>query len=260
LSITPSLLEKIHPNVRSGLDEFALFEIGLGHNQKMKDKSGLPEEFQMLSVVFASKLKSSKAEGSPYYQARQMLDYLADKLGVNLEYKPIAKEEPYPVTKPFDHSRSAQVWDFATKTPLGMVGEYKQPIIKNLKLPVYTAGFEIGIEQLLAVTPSHKRYIPLNRFPELEQDFCLRSSVDLSYQELGGFMAKNLEELSNQHGYEFSLEPIDIFQKEGDKTHKQTTWRIILWHPQRTLTTEETNKLLDKLAEVAKKEINAERV
>jgi phenylalanyl-tRNA synthetase beta subunit len=56
------------------------------------------------------------------------------------------------------------------------------------------------------------------------------------------------------------LQPLDIFQKPADKTHKQTTWRIVLSHPERTLTTEETNKLLDKLAEFAKKEFKAERI
>lgn len=258
LSLTPSLLEKIHPNIRAGFGEFALFEIGKGHNQKMKDKDGLPVEFEMLSLVSASRTKSVKNSGAPYYQARSSLDYLAAELGISLVYRPISKEEDYPAAKPFDHQRSAQVWDAGSKVPLGMVGEYKTSATQSLKLPAYCAGFEVGIEQLMQVVPPHSQYRPINRFPELEQDFNLRSSVDLSYQELADFMAKNLEKLSKEHGYEFSLEPLDIFQK--DKSHKQTTWRIVLWHPERTLTTSETNKLLDELAAYAKKELNAERI
>jgi phenylalanyl-tRNA synthetase beta subunit len=73
-------------------------------------------------------------------------------------------------------------------------------------------------------------------------------------------MLGNLNELCEQSGYEFTSRPIDIFQKAGDKSQKQTTWRIILWHPERTLTTQETNDLLDELTGRAKKELKAERI
>jgi phenylalanyl-tRNA synthetase beta chain len=261
LSLTPSLLDKINPNIRAGFDEFAIFEIGKGHNQQMREKdSGLPAEFEMLCLVTASKNKSHKANGAPFYEARKLLDYLASELGVEIEYRPIPKEEPYQAAKPFDHSRSAQVWEARSNTPLGMVGEYKQPVARSLKLPSYCAGFEIGIRELLQAVPPHKAYRPLNRFPELGQDFCLRSSDKLSYKELTEFLVKNLSRLSEPHGYGYSIEPIDIFQKESNTQHKQTTWRINLWHPERTLTTGESNKLLDELADTAKKELNAERI
>jgi phenylalanyl-tRNA synthetase beta chain len=262
LSITPSLLDKIHPNVRAGFDEFAIFETGKGHNKTMKDKREpeLPMEFEMLSAVVSSTKKSSKINGSPYFEARRILDYLASELGISLDYRPIPKEEAFPVAKPFDHTRSAQVWNKATNSPLGMVGEYKPSVTAGFKLPAYCAGFEIGITELLSVTPPHEPYSPLKHYPELEQDFCLRAPAELDYGTLTSFMVKNLGKLSKDHGYGFGLKPFDIFRKEDDKAHKQTTWRIILWHPERTLTTGETNKLLDKLADSAKKELKAERI
>ncbi|HSX17990.1 MAG TPA: phenylalanine--tRNA ligase subunit beta [Candidatus Saccharimonadales bacterium] len=260
LSLTPSLLEKGHPNIKAGFDEFAIFEINKAHNQMMKDEQekDLPKEFEMLSFVFASNSKSLKQNGAPVYQARIFLDYLAKKLGIELEYKPIAKEEDYQVVKPFDHKRSAQVW--AHKTPLGMIGEYKQSVMANLKLPQYSAGFEIGIKELLAVVPPHIIYRPLNRFPSLDQDFCLRSATNFTYSELTKFMTDQLFRVTKEHGYGYTISPLDIFQRPEDKEHKQTTWRITLWHPERTLTTEEVNKLLDKIAGEAAKKLNAERI
>jgi phenylalanyl-tRNA synthetase beta chain len=262
LSVTPSLLEKIYPNFRAGYKEFALFELGKGHNKQMKDKTdkNLPMGFEMLSLVFTSGFKSAEAGGAPFYEARKILDYLAERLGVRLVYKPIPQEEAYAAAKPFDHTRSAQVWDATGKVPLGMVGEYKQTVTRNLKLPRHTAGFEIGISQLLSTTPAHGEYHPVNRYPEVEQDFCLRSTAGLSYAELTGFMDETLTRLSDKSGYQFELQPLDIFQKENDKSHKHTTWRIILWHPERTLTTEETNRLLSQVAEAAAKQIKAERI
>jgi phenylalanyl-tRNA synthetase beta subunit len=133
-------------------------------------------------------------------------------------------------------------------------------VTADIKLPPYCSGFEIGIEQLMETVPQHAPYQPLNRFPELEQDFCLRASVRYSYQELADFMNKYIRALSKPEGYNYKIEPLDIFQKEGDSGHKQTTWRIILWHQERTLTTAETNRLLDELAQQAKKELKAERI
>ena len=261
LSLTPSLLEKMHPNVKAGYDEFAMFEIGKGHNKKhgAEGKEKVPAEFQMLSLVAASRAKSPKSSGAPYFQARAIADYLASELGIHLEYRPFKQEEPYPVMRPFDHARSAQIWDKTSGQPLGTVGEYKPAVARNFKLPVYSAGFEISIEGLMdAAKP--KEYEPLNRYPSLEQDFCLRAGSGDSYQKLTDFMLAQLGKLSAANGYSFSLAPLDIFQKAADKKHKQTTWRIELWHPERTLTTAETNKLFDKIAETANREIGAKRI
>ncbi len=262
LSLTPSLLEKVHPNIKNGFSNFVLFEINKAHNKMMKEKNepDLPKEFQMLSVVMASKDKSQKTDGSPYYHARKLLDYLAKELGIELQYQPIPREEEYQVVKPFDHTRSAQVWETKTKTPLGMVGEYKQSIIQSLKLPQYSAGFEIGVEEFMKVASDQSTYRPLNRFPELEQDITLRSTVEINYAQLTEFLEEQLASISKQHGYLYELKPLGIFQKENDKGHKQTTWRVILRHPERTLTTVEANKLLDKIAAEATKELKAERI
>jgi phenylalanyl-tRNA synthetase beta subunit len=105
-----------------------------------------------------------------------------------------------------------------------------------------------------------REYVPINRYPSLEQDFCLRSNTDDSYQKLTDFMLAELDKQTAVHGYGYSLVPLDIFQKSEDKKHKQTTWRIELWHAERTLTTDEANKLFDRIAEAADKELGAQRV
>jgi phenylalanyl-tRNA synthetase beta subunit len=38
LSLTPSLLEKIHPNIKAGFNEFALYEINKTHNKNHMGK------------------------------------------------------------------------------------------------------------------------------------------------------------------------------------------------------------------------------
>lgn len=258
LSLTPSLLEKVHANIRGGFNEFTLFEIGKAHG-KTEVEDGLPKEFDRLSMILARK---TPGKGAAFYWAKAYVDFLAKQLNVELRYES-AEADKFKNHKLFQQmlavyepKRSALV--FAGDKLAGAIGEFPASAKDSLKLPAYCAGAEMFLSTLQSSTGI--TYQPLNRFPELEQDFCLRSAASLSYEELAEFMARNLSHLSAKPGYHFKIEPLDIFQKANDKSHKQTTWRIILWHPERTLTTEETNKLLDELAARAKKELKAERV
>ena len=255
LSLTPSLLDKVHSNIRAGFNEFALYEIGSGHVKGELDKEKLPKEFQRLSLVIASRKDHA---GAAYFAAKKVCDYLLHELGIDgAQYSPLGKTSHLASPTYYDPYRAAEI-KFGN-TLLGRVGEYKSNVKSSLKLPQFCAGFDLHINDLCQLSSPHK-YRPLNRYPELEQDITLRSPADSTYFELTGFIDKELIELCKPPSYEFYLKPIDIFQKAGDKQHKQTTWRIILFHPEQTLTTQETNQLLDKLAAKAKQELNAERI
>lgn len=262
LSLTPSLLEKVHPNIKLGFEEFAIFEMNKSHNKNQKDEAepNLPKEIETLALVVAGRDKSHKNSGAAYYEAKTYLDYLASKLGIKLSYLAIEKQPNYPFVKPFEAARSALVSDVASGKLLGIVGQYKQNTIQDLKLPNYSAGFEIGLEYLALVAKPNKSYHLLNRYPSVGQDICLRVKASLGYQTLTDFISSVLKSQSRQHDYEFLITPIDTFQKQGDDEHKQTTWHIELQHPERTLTNEEVNKLFAKIAEQAKSKFNAERI
>ncbi len=255
LSLTPSLLEKVHPNIKEGFGEFILFEIGKAHIKGRLDDNKIPVELERLSLVFASKQKPT---GAPYYRVKKYLEYLLSELGIEgAQFKPLGQKAGSMSSVYYEPKRAADL--IVNGKLIGRVGEFKKSIRSNLKLPKNCAGLEIKTDALMELA-SPPRYNPINRFPSLDQDFCLRSSSELSYQQLTDFINGKLKQLSEKHCYEFGIEPLDIFQKKDDKKTKQTTWRIILWHPDRTLTTKETNELLDKLAEFAKKELNAERI
>jgi phenylalanyl-tRNA synthetase beta chain len=264
LSLTPSLLEKVHPNIKAGFKRFAIYEINKTHNKKYKEKDepNLPKEFQELALVFAATDKEGGISGATYYQARKIADFMARELGTEFFYEPLETESgsEFFVTKPFDPARTAKVSDKETGQPIGFIGEYKPDVAKKLKLPNLAAGFELDIELLQNISKPYRSYEPLNRFPSIDQDFTLRSEAKISYAKLTQFLEKQLQSATKEHGYTHELLPLDIFQKENDVDHKQTTWRIVLAHPEKTLTTEETNKLLDKIAVEAKKELNAERI
>lgn len=259
-TVTPSLLDKVHPNIKAGHDKFALFEIGKSHNKIHTTTDGLPDELEMLALVYADK-KPTKNAGSAYFAARQYLDQLMAKLGLSLEYKPVDEKMVYPVTAPFDFKRSALVANKETGTFIGIIGEYKQSVNSNFKLPKAVAGFEIGTTHLLEALGKKEQsgYVPLAKYPSIEQDLCLRVEAGLAYQKVYDEVSK----LALEHKPEdvnTTISPVDIYQDEKDTDHKQITLRLNLVSYERTLTTEIANKLLDSIAEGASKNLKATRV
>ncbi len=260
VSLAPSLLEKVHPNIKLGFDQLALFEVGKAHIKALEDDEKLPVEFSRLALALANK---NSSEGSAYYHARKYLDYLCNELNVQMNYQLLSEAKNLPTqwniaATCFEPNRSAVVYG-SDKSIIGLVGEPKTDVKGSLKLPSFSAQLELDIEQLQQLARP-KQYTPLNKFPETSQDICLKVGAELKYEALNNFIRAQLDKAEIEHGYSHLIEPIDIFQKTADKDHKQITWRITLWHPQRTLTTAEVNKLFDMIASEAKQDFKAERI
>ena len=260
LSLQPSLLEKVHPNIKAGYGQFALFELGKAHS-KTEIEDGLPKEFDRLSLVLAMDSKAAKSEavGGPYYAAKQYLEVV---YGQSLRYESI-KETQSDFVKhqmfaqllaPFEPARAAVV--YKSDMLVGVVGEYKSSVKKALKLPEFCAGFEGFLSTLVKDTDT-SNYVAVSRFPKVEQDITLRVPAELPYGDLASAVTESLYQLENTH---FTLSPLDIFQKSDDTTHKQVSFRLSISSYDRTLTAEEVNKLLDDAAAKVKTTLQAERV
>ncbi len=263
LSLTPSLLDKIHLNIKAGYDRFALFEIGKAHVLGETDQAepDVPKEANALSMVYASK---QAAEGAPYYQAKQYLTVLLEACQVNekVAFEPLAGADLYDnpwleqMTAPFEPARAAVLRD---KQGLvwGVVGEFKASVRKSLKLPDYAAGFEV--DPLLFLASQATRYVPLPRFPKVSQDITLKVAGGLPYGELYGFISTKLAEVKPDHSNaQFTL--LDIYQRPDDESHKQLTFRLNIASYEMTLTDKEVSKLLEQVAQAASEKFNAEQI
>jgi phenylalanyl-tRNA synthetase beta chain len=265
MSLLPSLLDKIHPNIKAGYSEFALFEMNPVHAKDLM-KDDLPVEDKRLAYVFAAedKIAKEKYSGAPYYQAKKYLVNLLADLGVtNLVFEPATEYEPKQgISKaaiaPFERGRSAIV-----KTTdgqfIGELGEFTTSVRRNLKLPDFVAGFELDVVKLLELSGKSSSYVPLPRFPKVEQDISLKVPLGVTYRELFDFIWEELGKIQPENTFP-TLGPVDIYQPEGDTQHKHITLRLNLASYERTLTAEEVNKLLDNVADAAKEKFGAERL
>lgn len=259
LDVLPSVLDKVHANVKAGHEEFALFEIGKGHTLLHKDDDkGLPQEFEMLAFVYAANDKRKKS-GVAFFQARLYLQELADLLGLELQFTPVEEMPDIPIVKPFEKGRTAYVTVKGANNFLGIIGEFSASVRKKLKLPAYTAGFELDIAGLLAARKDSSTYKILPRFPKIEQDICLKVPVHITYDQTFSFVAEKLAEVKPENVLS-SLQPVDIYQRADDTEHKQITLRFSLASYDRTLTDTEVSMMLDHVATQAAAELSAERI
>lgn len=253
LSLLPSLLEKVHPNIKAGYDEFALFELGKAHLVGQVDGSGLPREDELTSLVVAAADKLRKP-GAAYYMARK---YLTAGVPAKLTFKPVpAAMHKYDITKPFDMNRAA--FAYVGDTFVGIIGEFRASVRQALKLPKFCAGFELDTRELQKVFQAADNYLPLPKFPAVTQDITLKVVADLAYQDLADYLQAELDKAKPGNSL-LSLSPRGIFQPDGAR-HKNITFHLKLASYERTLTAAEVNKLLEALAASAHKKFGAERV
>jgi phenylalanyl-tRNA synthetase beta chain len=275
LSLMPSLLDKVHGNMKAGYDEFALFELGKAHIVGQNDDDGLPREDDLLAVVVASADKLKKS-GAAYYAAQK---YLRQLVRIQLVFKPVPEDmRHFDMLKPYDMTRSAFVYTL-DDTFLGVIGEFRSTVRRALKLPTYTAGFELDIQALdgYGFTRPASSYVPISRFPKTAQDITLKVDEQLPHQALYDFLNEELSKhnlggvpmpvfyniyngMKSNGVVMYGLTTRDIFQRTDDRAHKQITFRIEIASYERTLTDKEVNGLLDSVAAAAHDKFGAERL
>ena len=108
---------------------------------------------------------------------------------------------------------------------------------------------------LQALTLNSNAYVPLSKYPSTEQDVTLKVAGEVSYAEL----ATCLKDALSETNYQWKLQPVTIYQKDGDN-HKNVTFRLKLSHQDRTLKTIEVNKLVDQLVKNAQTKLAAEQI
>jgi phenylalanyl-tRNA synthetase beta chain len=261
LSILPSLLEKVHPNIKAGHSQFAIYEIGKIHIKKHLNQEGLPQEDEHLALVFAADKKAAaKYSNVSYYQALTYLDYLLKTFGINYSLLPMAEKSGSlahsvaPLL--FAKTRSAFIIEKSSGQIFGAVGEFKQAVKKSLKLPDFCAGFELQIDQLKTKQNS---YTPLSKYPKVQQDMSLKVPNNIAYGDLFDLLKTVTEKLKPASSI-VEIEPLDIYQPKTDKTLKHVAFGFTVLPYERTMKASEVNELLDHIATGAKQKFGAKRI
>jgi phenylalanyl-tRNA synthetase beta chain len=266
LSLLPSLLEKVYPNIRAGDKEFAIFELNPVHTIKLIDSStNLPIESQHLGFIISAEEKLAKTNyyGSAYFYAKRYLDYLLKTFGLNVTYEKLPSDlcelaNFTDIIAPFDPTRSTIVRT-TDNTNIGIIGEFKNSLRASLKLPYFIAGFEIDITQLSEIQAHQGAYKQLSRFPSTQHDICLRVANTVAYIDLftaiDNALAKN-----HDKSLWYEIMPVDIYQSPDKEEVKQITFHITIGSYQRTLTDNVVENILENVTQVTSEICGAVRI
>ncbi len=254
-SVLPSLLDKVHANIKAGHDEFMLFEIGKVHDKELPlTDENLPSEQTFVDGVYASKKPRA---GAPFYKARKLVDRLLADINVEADFVKIV-ESGADMPAPFDGQRSA--WIVAKNgDKLGIVGELSQTGRRNFKLPDYTAAFSLDIEKLQVCLTENREhnYRPLSRYPSTTRDISLKMQSAVDYASVYACA----EEVAKKHReLQISITPIAIYQPKDDDSTKTVTLSVKFISAERTLADKDTAPIIEEIAAMAAEEFGAAQV
>lgn len=243
-TLTPSLLSKVSQNIRAGFGEFAIFEMNkiteksLGLNEE-----NVPIEQKKLAFVYVN----NKGENA-FYQAKNYVDFLCKKLGVEVEFSKFNLKKS-PLSTEFESKRSAviEIQNNGKKITLGVIGEFKKSVQKSLKLPEATAGFELDLNILLEnFAGSNVKIKNFSKFQSVERDISINVDEKREFSEIFDIFENISDKFEN---IEIEVLPIDIF-KNSDKT-KNISIRFKITPFEKTLTGEEIHEIVQKIEELA---------
>ncbi|HEY4963250.1 MAG TPA: phenylalanine--tRNA ligase subunit beta [Candidatus Saccharimonadales bacterium] len=264
LSLTPSLLTKVHPNIKLGYDEFTLFELGTRHQADMFSGSDPdePHEYQSLGIVYAAN-SSSKDQGAPYYKIKNYLSFLINEFNLkDIKTVPFTDNDVVQgkiwaqVAKPYETSRSAFI--VSGDIVVGVIGELKSSVRAKFKLPRRVAALELDTNVFLDATRS-QAYSQASKYPSVKQDITLRVPSDSVFDDLNTKLHEKLRALAPASAT-FDFELFSIFAKDGDPKFKNYSYHLTIADHERTLSDQIVNNLLDELTQYAKSELGSERV
>jgi phenylalanyl-tRNA synthetase beta chain len=132
---------------------------------------------------------------------------------------------------------------YVGKEVLGVVGEYKNIVKSNFKIPTYSAGFEINLNCLVANREEQKKYIDTPIFPSVIKDFSFELNDTVKYSDLNNDILKIINR-DTLFGY---TECLDIYKKEKGEDKKKVTVRIDVKHFEKTLSSKDIKKISEKI-------------
>ncbi len=238
-NIVPSLLDKSYANLRAGHKKFALFEINQVYPRTAGfDKDGVPRNRFELGFVLVSQDKKTG-----YYLAKKYAQSILDALGIAYEIEPFleAKDKTNAYYEP---KRSANIETKDGKL-IGYIGEIKQRISRNFKLPVDTAAFELDLRALLELQGTSAKDFSFSQYPSVARDLTLTLPLDYP----AGEIEKRICEVLHQRHLINRVECTSIYQAKGSAT-KNLSFHLNFARTDKTLEKAEIQAIMKTLEKI----------
>ncbi|GAB4139207.1 MAG: phenylalanine--tRNA ligase subunit beta [Planctomycetota bacterium] len=239
--VLPSLLASLRLNLRQRT-EVRLVEHGKGYHPEARDEHGLPHEIREIAFAFG------RREGPhPAGELRSGLELLLRRLSFEPRLARLWNGKDQPYAHPL---RSVAIEHDGT--PVGFVGQLHPGVLRAFDLPKATAIACIDVRALLSTGRKTPRYEPIPVFPELPVDVALLVDEGTHVEAVDGFLRRAGKKLVR------SVRLFEVYRGEGIPAgRKSLNFTVTLCAPDRTLTSEDESKFLERVRQQAP-EIGAE--
>lgn len=256
LSLTPSLLEKIHPNIKAGHDKLAIFEIGKYHDKLNLgvDSQGVPVEATQCDVVLAAK---DPGLGASYYEIKQLIEDALAELNIAIQTRPYDSNSSHnPGLSVYEPNRLAAIYHEGSDHLIGFAGEIKQSVKKAFKLPDYCAAATLDMAALVELIGfSSNNYQPLSKYPSVQRDITIQVASQQNYSQV----IEAIQSVDIPESVSVEISPVSIYQPEAATT-KNITLHIKLTSAAATMDSQQAAKIMQTLTEAASASLQAKIV
>ncbi len=241
--LLPGLLHTVARNQRWGVGSVSIFEVGTVF--RTADPVAERRQVGLALAGAAGEGWTSDDRGSDVLDARGAVEALLEDLDV----EGWALGEP--LGEPFHPGRSARI--LLEGRAIGVIGELHPRTAASLDLEGRVAVAELEIEPLRAAAPRSFRLVEVPRFPPIRRDLAFVVDEDVP----AGAMQAALEAAAGELLDRSLL--FDVFRggviPEG---HKSLAFALEFRAPDRTLTDEEVEPVVDTVVDRLRSELGAE--
>lgn len=244
-SLVPNMLENVAKNIEY-FDAIKIFEIAkvfwpekAGLRSVSNGSELLPRQDTYLSVVF-----SEKNNNQPFAMIKRVFDRLAADYGLSVS-------RPNKIYAWMHPGRCGEIL-FGGEA-IGRIYELSPVIGNNFGLKERVSILEINLDELCAHFSGRIiSYKKTSEFPEVTRDLSFTIGCDSSHADI-------VKEIISSSDLTKHVEVFDVYQGEPvPKDKKSMAYRLTFAHPERTLTTDEVDVAMEKVASGLKKKFSAE--
>ena len=245
-SLIPNLLENIKLN-QAKYESINLFEIGNiffacdgNINKDNVAKDMLPNQEKYLGIIMADK------ENNLFNKIKGIIKFLTNSLNLSVDFELTKNRFEW-----MDKNVFAQI-NILDKN-IGIIAQLDDQIAKNLGIKKQVVIAEINIQKLydLVLDNQDKKYKEIAKYPSVVRDLAFVVENEILYSDIKKDI-ENFNDLIKQ------VELFDIYQGEKlGQNKKNLAFHIIYQAIDRTLTSEEVDKVQEELIKYLKKKLRA---
>lgn len=252
-SLLPGALITISKNIRQGVKDIKLFEIGNAFNKTAESEITSFNDFtenQRLLFIFSGKeqvkIWNAEEKESDFYLLKGLVDSFLNKISldnvlIDSYYSTANEIYAYYLTKSFK------------EVELGRGGKLNNEVLKHFDINQDVYCFEFDLTLFNSIQSNAKTYTDPLKYPKIIRDFAFVLDKSVKYLDVKEFIKNKSSNLLKE------VSVFDVFESESLGTEKKSlAFTLEYYDANRTLTEDEVEKDFSNLIALITKEFNAQ--